>query len=73
MLYSRALVMEAPMVDEAGPAEYDIRQDEAGWTVFDVATDAPASVNGLPQTGLRMDAAIRMADLLTTLEEDDAD
>lgn len=47
--------------------------DEAGWTVFDVATDAPASVNGLPQTGLRMDAAIRMADLLTTLEEDDAD
>lgn len=61
------------MLDDAEPASYDIRPDDGGWTVFNVATHAPALVDGLPQIGLRMEAAVHMADLLTDLEEGDVD
>lgn len=57
------------MAHDAPPAGYDIRQDDTGWTVFDVATGAPALVDGLPQVGLRMEAAIHVADLLATMAE----
>ena len=59
------------MIDE--PAEYDIRQEGEGWTVYNVLTLEPARVDGVPQVGLRMEAAAHMADLLTALESEDTD
>ncbi len=61
------------MTDDAEPTQYDIRQDDAGWTVFNVATQVPALVDGAPQTGLRMEAAVHMADLLTALADGGGD
>ena len=61
------------MTDEADPAEYDIRREGEGWSVYNVATLEPARLNGVPQVGLQKDAAVRVADLLTDLEGEAAD
>lgn len=61
------------MTNEADPAEYDIRQEGAGWTVYNIATLEPARLNGVPQVELQKEAAIRVADLLTDLEGEAAD
>lgn len=54
----------APMV-----ASYDMRPDDAGWTVFDAATGQAARVNGVTQTGLDLDDADDLVDLLNRLAD----
>ncbi|TXN62994.1 hypothetical protein FV232_24265 [Methylobacterium sp. WL30] len=46
---------------------FDMRKDDAGWTVYDIATYEPARVNGVPQTGLSIEVADDLVDLLNTL------
>ncbi|WP_246687933.1 hypothetical protein [Methylobacterium sp. WL93] len=46
---------------------FDMRKDDAGWTVYDIATYEPTQVNGIAQTGLDMEAADDLLDLLNTL------
>jgi hypothetical protein len=48
-------------------ATYDMRPDDEGWTVYSVRTDAPARVNGVPQTGLDVERADDLVDLLNRL------
>lgn len=61
------------MTDDADPAEYDIRHEGEGWTVYNVLTLEPARLNGVAQVGLRMEAAVHVADLLTSLESEATD
>ena len=50
------------------PAQlFDMRKDDEGWTVYDIATGEPARVNGVLQTGLDMEVADDLVDLLTLL------
>jgi hypothetical protein len=49
-------------------ARYDIRQDDEGWTVYDIFTGLPALVQDVPQTGLDMEDADDLADLLSLAE-----
>ncbi|MFK5596787.1 hypothetical protein ACFZ8E_07255 [Methylobacterium sp. HMF5984] len=50
------------------PAQlFDMRKDDEVWTVYDIATGEPARVNGVPQTGLDMEVADDLVDLLTLL------
>lgn len=46
---------------------YDIRKEEAGWTVFEVETGHPAIVNDYLQVGLSLEDADDLADLLNHL------
>ncbi|PWE52297.1 hypothetical protein DEM27_31650 [Metarhizobium album] len=47
---------------------YDMRQEEdESWTVFDIFTGLPVSVNGVPQDGLEMEQADDLVDLLNYL------
>ena len=46
-----------------------MRPDEAGWTVFDATTGQVARVNGVAQTGLDLDDADDLVDLLNRLAE----
>ena len=48
---------------------YDMRPDDAGWTVFDAATGQVARVNGVAQTGLDLDNADDLVDLLNRLAD----
>jgi hypothetical protein len=48
-------------------APYDIRPDPSGWTVFDITTDLPATVDGFLQCGLTLEDADDLADLLNRL------
>ena len=48
-------------------ARYDIRPDDNGWTVYDTATGLPAEVNGVIQSGLFVEDADDLADLLNRL------
>jgi len=48
---------------------YDMRRDDEGWTVFDVWTGWPALVKGAEQTGLDIELADDLVDLLNTLNE----
>ena len=50
-------------------ARYDLREDSNGWTVFDVWTGQPAVIHGVPQTGLEVQDADEVADLLTRLSD----
>ena len=43
---------------------YDIREDREGWTVFDVFTGEPVMIHGVPQTGLDIQDADELAELL---------
>lgn len=46
------------------PQRYDIRQDREGWTVFDVFTGEPVVINMVTQTGLEVQDAEELAELL---------
>ena len=50
-------------------ARYDLREDSNGWTVFDVWTGQPAVIHGVPQTGLEVQDADEVAELLTRLSD----
>ena len=43
---------------------YDIREDREGWTVIDVFTGEPVVIHGVPQTGLDIQDADELAELL---------
>ncbi|XYD07393.1 hypothetical protein R1A27_19990 [Methylobacterium sp. NMS12] len=49
------------------PQTFDMREDPEGWTVYDSRTDEPARVKGVPQTGLEMEKADDLVDLLNRL------
>lgn len=46
---------------------FDLREDPDGWTVFDLFTGWPAMVSGVAQTGLDIQDADEMAELLDRL------
>ena len=48
-------------------ARYDIKPDDSGWTVYDTATSQAAAVNGVTQSGLSLEDADDLADLLNRL------
>lgn len=43
---------------------YQIRADGLGWTVFDVFTGQAVVIHDLPQTGLKIEDAVELANLL---------
>ena len=43
---------------------YDIREDREGWTVFDLFTGEPVVISDVPQTGLDIQDADELAELL---------
>ena len=47
---------------------YELRKFENGWTVWDTEVKAPAIVEGRWQTGLVMEDADDMGDLLNNLD-----
>jgi len=51
-------------------AQYDIRRDPNGWTVYDTISGEPAAVNGSAQIDLRVEDADDLADLLNRLHSD---
>ena len=51
---------------------YDLRREsDDTWTVYDVLTDLPAVVNGVPQVGLEMEVADDLVDLLNEITDED--
>lgn len=60
------------MNDNIAPVIYDMRQDDEGWTVYNIQTGEPARVNDVPQTGLDMEVADDLVDLLDALERQKA-
>ncbi|TXN40655.1 hypothetical protein FV227_13950 [Methylobacterium sp. WL119] len=59
--------MTAPANSNTPVQAFDMRKDDEGWTVYDIATYEPARVNGVPQTGLSIEVADDLVDLLNTL------
>jgi hypothetical protein len=53
-------------------AQYDIRSEINGWTVFDIRTGSPAMINDVSQTGLPFEDADDLADLLNHLQSEQA-
>ena len=51
-------------------ARYDIRSEINGWTVYDIRTGSPAMINDVPQTGLPLEDADNLADLLNHLQSE---
>jgi hypothetical protein len=49
-------------------ARYDIKQDHAGWTVYDIFMGQPVLVHNVPQIGLDFDDADDLADVLSVIE-----
>src|SRR5215210_9575418 len=47
---------------------FDLRADREGWTVFEVATDQAASLDGLPLTGLCLEDVEDAVNALNRLE-----
>ncbi len=45
---------------------YDIREDYAGWTVFDIFTGHPVVIMEVAQVGLEIQDALDLAELLET-------
>lgn len=43
---------------------YDLRQDDEGWTVFDVFTGQAVVIANVPQVGLDIQDAVDLAELL---------
>ena len=43
---------------------YDVRPDDDGFTVFDVFTGQPVVIHDVPQSGLRIEDANDLAELL---------
>ncbi len=50
-------------------ARYDMRQDDEGWTVFDIWTGWPAVIKGAKQVGLEIQNADDLVDLLNYMNE----
>ena len=48
-------------------ARYNIKPDGNGWTVYDTTTRLAAEVNGVLQSGLSVEDADDLADLLNRL------
>lgn len=48
---------------------FDLREDETGWTVFDVFSGWPAVVKGVAQTGLDIQDASDLAELLDRMAD----
>jgi hypothetical protein len=46
------------------PKRYDLREDREGWTVFDIFTGEPVVISAVPQTGLDIQDADELAELL---------
>lgn len=46
---------------------FDARCDDEGWTIYDRATNEPASVEGQATVGLAQEDAEEIADLMNTL------
>jgi hypothetical protein len=47
---------------------FDIRPDQAGWTIYDRTTGEPAIIDGFVSVGLAFDDADDLVDLLNTLD-----
>jgi hypothetical protein len=47
---------------------FDLRPDREGWTVWDVATDTPAFLEGFALTGLSLDDAEQAVKALNDIE-----
>lgn len=47
------------------PARYDLREDETGWTVFDLWTGLPVIIDHDPLVGLDVQDADEIAEWLT--------
>jgi hypothetical protein len=47
---------------------FDLRVDREGWTVFEIATDQAASLDGLPLNGLCLEDAEDAVNALNKLE-----
>jgi len=45
-------------------SRYDIREDNDGWTVFDIFTGQPVVIGLVPQVGLDIQDADELAELL---------
>jgi len=58
------------MTDDPLPmrVRFDTKEDEEGWTVFDIFTGNPTEVNGVSQVGLPAEDAEDLADLLNYQE-----
>ena len=52
---------------------YELRKTVSGWTVWDTATDAPATVNGVWQVSLDLQDADELTDSLNWLNRGSAD
>ena len=50
-------------------ARYDLREDDHGWTVFDMWTGVPVVYRGMPQIGLDIQDADELAEALTWLAD----
>lgn len=46
------------------PRRYDIREDREGWSVYDVFTGEVVVIAGVPQTGMDVQDADELAELL---------
>ncbi len=46
---------------------YEMKPEVAGWTVYDITTGSPASLNGLVLGGLCLEEADDLVDLLNSL------
>ncbi len=51
-------------------ARYDIRSECDGWTVYDIRTGSAAAINDVPQSGLPLEDADDLADLLNHLQSE---
>jgi hypothetical protein len=51
---------------------YDIRSERKGWTVYDTRTGSVVAINDFPQSGLQLEDADDMADLLNHLYSENA-
>jgi len=47
---------------------YDMRADQTGWTVYDVATDRPVILDDVPLTGISFEDADKLVNLLNALD-----
>lgn len=47
---------------------YELRKTASGWTVWDAATDTPATVDGVWQVGLEIQNAADLTDALNWLD-----
>ena len=48
---------------------YELRRTTSGWTVWDIATNTPASVDGCWQVGLDIQIADELTDSLNWLDQ----